>query len=321
MAVPGAPGAPAGDKSAISIQTPGGPPAGGFGGSWGGGGWGGGAGGWGGGGGFNFDAMIEARFKQYDANGDGILNFDEMPESLRAERDKWDTNKDGFIDLAEFKEYSKARMQQWQQDRAGNSSGGSGDPFEPDNSGDHGGDRKPTIYRMSNLPKELAWMKDLDTDGDNQIGLYEWKNSGRPLQEFFDYDRNKDGFVTIEEAMFYHKLKYPTVGTPDGGSPGGSRFPNMAMGQSPFGPGAGMPTQFQMPPGGNFNPMMMQQWPNGGGRGDRGRGPGGFNQDRGPGQDRGPRMDRGPRGQGMDRPGGGDNKGYGKSKGERNRGG
>jgi hypothetical protein len=318
---PGSPGTPGGDRgAAISIQLPGTAPGGGFGGFGGVGFGGGGFGGGGfGGGGFNPDAMIEMRFKQYDVNGDGILNYDEMPEALRAERDKWDTNKDGFIDLNEFKEYSKARMAQWQQDRANNPGGGSSDPFEPDGPGESSGDRKPTIYRMSNLPKELAWMRDLDTDGDNQIGLYEWKNSGRPLQEFYDYDRNKDGFVTIDEAMFFHNLKYPGAVASNGGSPNGSRFPGMGMAMAP-GMGQGMQTQFQMPPGG-FDPRMMGQWgqqPGGRDRGGRGfdRGQGGFDRGQGGGGDRRGRGPQGMGGDGMQKGGG-----YGKQKGDRNRGG
>src|SRR5436190_12505481 len=71
-----------------------------------------------GGGGWNPDAMMEAMFRRADLNGDGLLNNDEMPETLRAERDKWDTNRDGFIDLNEFKAFFQARMQQSMQDRA-----------------------------------------------------------------------------------------------------------------------------------------------------------------------------------------------------------
>ena len=57
-------------------------------------------------------AFIDERFKQMDRNGNGVLEFDEMSETLQAERDKWDTNKDGFIDLAEFKVYVAARFPQ-----------------------------------------------------------------------------------------------------------------------------------------------------------------------------------------------------------------
>src|SRR5262249_20282680 len=45
-----------------------------------------------GGAGGNADAMdrfAEDMFRQLDKNGDGLLNYDEMPENLRAEREKW----------------------------------------------------------------------------------------------------------------------------------------------------------------------------------------------------------------------------------------
>ena len=56
------------------------------------------------------DAWAEASFRQLDLNQDGLLNYDEMPESLKAEKDKWDTNKDGHIDLNEYKAYWRERM-------------------------------------------------------------------------------------------------------------------------------------------------------------------------------------------------------------------
>src|SRR5207245_2768780 len=39
------------------------------------------------------DQWAENMFRRLDANGDGLLNYDEMTDALRAERDKWDTNK------------------------------------------------------------------------------------------------------------------------------------------------------------------------------------------------------------------------------------
>src|SRR5262249_60797924 len=57
---------------------------------------------------------------------------------------------------------------------------------------------------IHNLPKELpAWFAELDTNHDAQIGLYEWKVSGRPIAEFLRMDRNNDGFLTVEEVLLY----------------------------------------------------------------------------------------------------------------------
>jgi hypothetical protein len=63
---------------------------------------------------------------------------------------------------------------------------------------------KPLVYHSFNLPKELpAWFQQLDTNHDAQIGLYEWKVSGRPIAEFQKMDRNNDGFLTVEEVLLY----------------------------------------------------------------------------------------------------------------------
>src|SRR5437899_2634660 len=50
-------------------------------------------------------AGSDQEFLRLDRDGDGVLNFDEMPDALRAERDKWDANQDGHIDLAEWSAY------------------------------------------------------------------------------------------------------------------------------------------------------------------------------------------------------------------------
>ncbi|HVJ85400.1 MAG TPA: hypothetical protein VM452_07125 [Caulifigura sp.] len=46
------------------------------------------------------------------------------------------------------------------------------------------------------LPASYA---DVDTDRDNQIGLYEWKKAKRPLAQFTQLDANRDGFLTPRE--------------------------------------------------------------------------------------------------------------------------
>lgn len=43
------------------------------------------------------------------------------------------------------------------------------------------------------------WFHQVDADGDGQIGLYEWRTSGRPVEAFRRIDRNGDGIVTANE--------------------------------------------------------------------------------------------------------------------------
>jgi hypothetical protein len=145
-------------------------------------------------------AWAEAMFRQLDQNGDGVLNYDEMPEALRAEREQWDTDQNGLIDLNEFKAYFQARMQQFQAQRGPGWVLQSSDATPP--AAEEAEPPRPVVYRAGKLPKELpAWFAPIDVDGDAQIGLYEWRASGRPIDEFLKIDRNNDGFLTVEEVL------------------------------------------------------------------------------------------------------------------------
>jgi hypothetical protein len=145
-------------------------------------------------------------FLRLDRNGDGVLSPDEMPDPLRVERARWDTNRDGFIDLGEYWAYYQGRLRSLSEQVAsgqielGLKRGGpviSTVPTPEEKP-------RPAVYRAGKLPPGVpSWFARLDTDGDGQIGLYEWKQSGRPLEEFFTMDRNGDGFLTIEELMHY----------------------------------------------------------------------------------------------------------------------
>src|SRR5947199_8733450 len=64
-------------------------------------------------------------------------------------------------------------------------------------------EKKPVVYRAGTVPKELAWFTELDTDGDGQVGLYEWKAARKPIDDFLKMDRNNDGFLTVEEVQYY----------------------------------------------------------------------------------------------------------------------
>jgi Ca2+-binding EF-hand superfamily protein len=158
-------------------------------------------------GGNGADQWAENMFRRLDANGDGLLNYDEMTDALRAERDKWDENKDGFIDLTEFKKYFQAQVQQRMAENGGwnpNWQGGGIPDIGSTPTPEEEEIKKPVVYHAGNLPKDIPdWFKQIDSDGDGQIGLYEWKSSGRSLEEFRKIDRNNDGFLTIDEVMRY----------------------------------------------------------------------------------------------------------------------
>jgi len=101
------------------------------------------------------------RFKEMDQNGDGYINKDEAARSmgLRDDFARWDTNRDGLIDLNEYKAYWQSRVQS----RGNNGPGGFGGliiiPDQPEE------ERRPVVYRVGNLPKELpAWFTELDID-------------------------------------------------------------------------------------------------------------------------------------------------------------
>lgn len=144
------------------------------------------------------DRRIEEYFNRLDRDGDGMLQYDEMSETLQNERDKYDTNHDGMIDLTEFKAYVAARFGGQDGNKPAAKPGdGEKDPNAPEEK------KKPTIIRAGNLPKDFPFAA-LDTDHDGQIGLYEWKGSA---EDFRKYDLNGDGFITPEELTRCLKRK------------------------------------------------------------------------------------------------------------------
>lgn len=150
--------------------------------------------------------QVKKILRKLDLNGDGLLGADEMPEALRSERARWDTNRDGFIDQDEYWAYYQGRLQFLsEQVASGQIDLGLGLRGPNGGTVPLGGDKpRPTVARAGRLPRGLPdWFLKLDTDGDAQIGLYEWKTSGRPLEEFHSMDRNGDGFVTTDEVLRY----------------------------------------------------------------------------------------------------------------------
>jgi hypothetical protein len=126
-----------------------------------------------------------------------VLTDSEIPAGLRADLDKWDTNRDGRVQLDEYRAYFKAHPP---------ADAGPNLLIVPPPSLEEL-DKRATVYRAGNLPRELqrTWFEELDTDKDGQIGLYEWRAGGRSDAEFRAIDTNGDGFITAEEALRYFR--------------------------------------------------------------------------------------------------------------------
>lgn len=242
----------------------------------------------------NLKKLAELDFKTYDENGDGKLNQDEMPRQLRANLARWDKNKDGFIDLNEYRDYFTDRWQQGMARAANaNSPGAQSGGLD---AVDDELEKRPTVYRAGKLPTRgiPPWFVQLDTDADGQVALYEWRSAGRDLDEFPEWDRDNDGFITPEEAIHHYaaltKMPDPLLASnvdAETNSPGMQQF-NMFNrggfgpgGFGPFGGGFGGPGGFGGKKGfggpGGFNGGFGGPGGFGGKKGGGGRGPGGNN--------------------------------------------
>ena len=147
----------------------------------------------------------EYGFKRMDDNEDGQLNKDEVTRSrIRDDFNKYDKNRNGLISKSEYYVYMKDRYGE-RFGLKGNSSGGADGPSVVRILLEEELYRKPSMIRLGQLPGDLDWFDEMDVEPtrDGQLELREWRQAEKSIPEFLKMDRNDDGYITPQEALFF----------------------------------------------------------------------------------------------------------------------
>ena len=161
---------------------------------------------------FNVDQLI----KDYDTNGDGYLERNEVPAYLREHFDELDTNKDGKLSREEL-EKGAALLQPRRRpsdvvyfllemsDCDDDCSGELQRMYDVLQKADKNKDGKLDADELKAMRQQLIEervdniMKELDTNKDGRISREEARG---PIRHDFDQiDTNKDGFIDRDELM------------------------------------------------------------------------------------------------------------------------
>jgi EF hand len=144
-----------------------------------------------------FDAAAKI-FNGLDRNKSGALEPAEQTDSLKSVLAQFDANGNGALEYEEYREYFRARMGGYRENPASLSAGRPQPEEKPESP-------LPKKEAPPSLPK---WYFELDDDRDGQVGLYEWRSVGqRPLEEFAAVDRDGDGLLTPYELKCLTKAE------------------------------------------------------------------------------------------------------------------
>jgi Ca2+-binding EF-hand superfamily protein len=215
----------------------------------------------------------DERMRRYDRNNDGGIDESEYRETRWNEQmSQWDSNKDGKLTREEVAvRYARRRLMNANQTTPEQSRNG----WEARNRGDGRGDpqaaaaqagrtegdpkvahpfEKQASFRTSdssgNAPRPSGmpeWFVRDDTNLDNQVSMGEFarKWDASTLEDFYKFDINQDGFITVQECLAAVKKGYlkgsgssSSIASSDGSASPGAPASNPSGNASAPGAGA-----------------------------------------------------------------------------------
>lgn len=136
-------------------------------------------------------------FRVLDRDASGELEAEEYTAPLKADKLRTDADSNGRVSKEEYRAYFKRSVAT----KAETIAARNGDTVRGDPKGAKG----------KGGPALPAWFTALDTDGDMQVSLFEWRSGGKPAAQFNEMDLNGDGLLTRDEYVRYARMLDETL--------------------------------------------------------------------------------------------------------------